>query len=186
MVESERHLNAIHAALTRDHDRAGIVDENIQALIACFEVLRQLADLLLRRQVGQQEFELMIAGLLLDLLHGPSRLFRVPGHQNQGRAELGQLYRGRLADPRRGSCNQAGLAIHGHSVNETDFHVSISQSSACIQRLHATGQDVLPLAPLRPTMRVETSFPSPGPTIVSKGRFNLSFSKEGPPWRHRE
>ena len=54
MINSEGHLDAVRTELAAEEDGRSVVDQHIQALVAGFEISRQLTHVRLHREIGQQ------------------------------------------------------------------------------------------------------------------------------------
>src|SRR5690348_12972116 len=113
VIERERHLNAVRRlAAAPEEDRAGVVDEHVQAVVACTELLSRPAHLRLHTEIGDQRADVVIAGLFLDTGDHRLRLGGIAREQDHVGPALGQRPRRHQPDPRGRARHQADTPLH--------------------------------------------------------------------------
>ena len=110
-----RREGGLHAVLRRPslaQDRARVVDQHVEPIMARPVLGRELAHRRLRREIAAHEVDVAVAGGLRDLGDRGLALLRIASHRDHRRAHLGELERRDLADAGGGAGDHANLAVH--------------------------------------------------------------------------
>src|SRR5262245_8781505 len=116
MVDGECRLDAIDSGGPRLVHATRIVDEHVESIVAGAERVRELADRRLRREVTEEERDVLRSGARRHLAQGGVAASRIAADHGHACAELGEVERRMEADAARGPGDQDRLAadVPGH------------------------------------------------------------------------
>src|SRR6266496_1634747 len=109
MVECKGFLKPFGGDLSLEKRSASVIDQHMQLLIFCLELLCYVPDLRHDRQIGDECFHRVITADVLDLAHHCRTLGWVAAHNDDGCAHLRQ--RCCLANAVSCACHEADFAV---------------------------------------------------------------------------
>jgi hypothetical protein len=112
VVGGEHGLDSVGCHRSRRQAHAGVVHEDVQPVMPRFEVTRQVTNRLLRREVGQQQLDLLVAGRRHDVLARCISALLVAGHHHEGCSHPGKREGYLLAHTRVRAGDHHDLALH--------------------------------------------------------------------------
>jgi hypothetical protein len=117
VVERERALDPVFGQFSPGEDVPGVVDEYIEVVVAGLDVLGDVADLLLRFEVGEDQIgDASAVRRACDLIAGGGAAAGVSAQQHEVGA--GGCVRGREADAVAGSGDETVLPCIGDVVDD--------------------------------------------------------------------
>ena len=117
MVDGELGLEAVDGESPLAGDRASVVDKDVELRVLRIDRSRQLADGSLRREVGDEEIDVLAAGVGGDLGLGGLAAFTVSADHDDGGAHASEACRGRLADAGVRARDEADFAGHVRPIH---------------------------------------------------------------------